>query len=491
MQVECIMPRCLPKQLHFFSDCKPDDDLTKNDDHGYCESESAEVDYNVPQGSSNSSTLHFSVRKLALITLALLVFSQLLALSVWRSGHTKKVTRGETPLVTHWKVSDNNPGNTEVHLRAIQSAEPVGYLSPGTIVQAYEYEHSNKYLFLMTPLNGFALKNIFEPVSGQGMYNASPYLYEGYRKENRNMTARYLFAPTRLVVAQQMWNALQVSQILLVISLFYVHVVCRTSSWRKCWIIGLVWATPFLLLVPFSIYVTSPGATLFALVSLVSSIVAIMGGRTELVLDVGKHAKDSCLPSDQVKLVNIMAMGDDDETDMEQARRAVSHCRRGSTVASSTSAAWFLVREEMLGFLCIIASGVNNYTDSHKTWPDWHQHILRMDDHFGLTGGGFENENFFMPDIYTLGLPNLDMPLYIPQARGLTMGDHLYWIMWSFIPVVCISLFLCMYLLAPRSPGVKIQRALLLFSIFHFLFMTGKCDLSFSYLATTPTLDST
>jgi len=117
---------------------------------------------------------------------------------------------------------------TKVRLHAIESSKAVGFLPNESVVQAYPYERSHKYLFLMAPLNGFAHKKLLEPLEDEQQSDeqkiekdppVSAFLYEGYRKEGRNLTARYLYAPTRLVVVQQLWNALQVFQVFLALAL--------------------------------------------------------------------------------------------------------------------------------------------------------------------------------------------------------------------------------------------------------------------------------
>ena len=142
---------------------------------------------------------------------------------------------------------------------------------------------------------------------------------------------------------------------------------------------------------------------------------------------------------------------------------------------------------ELLGFLCNLSSSLYNYHHSHKTWPHWRYHFFNLDKFFGWIGGNHRAKiDMFNTRVYTLGLPNVHVPLYVPGGLGSTTGGHMFWILWSFIPVLYVAYYLCMYLLAPRSPGVKIQRAMLLFSMFHFLFLTGKRDtVLFSRMFTT------
>ena len=209
-------------------------------------------------------------------------------------------------------------------------------------------------------------------------------------------------------------------------------------------------------------YVSSPGALIFTLVTLMTCKVALRHNPTELVLDIG--SKDFIVSSSPPELFRT-AQIDNDKTRTEPRQNVIIMTLPNKLV----------VQEEWLGFLCNLASSLYNYHNSHRTWPNWRYHFFNVDKYFGWTGAEQQNSmDMFNNHLYTLGLPNHDVPLYVPGARGSTTGGHLFWLLWSIIPTLYISYYLCMYLLAPRAPGVKIQRALLLFSMFHFLFMTGK-----------------
>ena len=141
---------------------------------------------------------------------------------------------------------------------------------------------------------------------------------------------------------------------------------------------------------------------------------------------------------------------------------------------STTTPACRLIREETLGFLCNLASSLYNYQSSDASWPHWRRIFRRMDRYFGWP----YDKSFcdvFNDKLYTLGFTeDINVPLYVPGQQGSTVGVHLFWILWSILPFLYIAYYFCMFLLAPRSPGVKLQRALILFAMFHFLFMTGK-----------------
>ena len=455
------------------------------------------------------SPLRCSLRTMAFTTLLLLFSSQLLLLSVWNSGRTKKLNvllRTAEPLVTHWRVRPENSANTKVLLRASETADAVGFLSPGTRVRTYPYSElsDDKYLFMMSPINGFALKRLFEMVPEGDEFDLSPFLYEGYRWEGHNLKTRFLFAPTALVIAQQLWNALQIFEVFLAIALFYV-VRSNTAtssdgcSWltitRTCehYFVGLGGALGLMILLPFSIYVSSPGAPVLAIVTLMTCLLALSSQNAKaILLDVGPgectqvkatQGRWSCRKLllstsllQQEHLFSLVPSHDSDEVKGAVCSSSVS-VRSEENSMEQTLPSRPVMQIELLGFLCNLSSSLYNYHHSHKTWPHWRYHFFNLDKFFGWIGGNHRAKiDMFNTRVYTLGLPNVHVPLYVPGGLGSTTGGHMFWILWSFIPVLYVAYYLCMYLLAPRSPGVKIQRAMLLFSMFHFLFLTGKRD---------------
>lgn len=76
-----------------------------------------------------------------------------------------------------------------------------------------------------------------------------------------------------------------------------------------------------------------------------------------------------------------------------------------------------------------------------------------------------------MDALYTMSL-DFQIPLFIPRSTGSTMGSFVFVLLWSIIPFFYVSYFACMYALSSRSPAPKVQRALALFGMIHFLFMT-------------------
>lgn len=163
------------------------------------------------------------------------------------------------------------------------------------------------------------------------------------------------------------------------------------------------------------------------------------------------------------------------EHEHEHDEESLHPATKSPSLATATAfLPWFLIKEETLGFLCNLASSLYNYHNSHKTWPHWEDRFVAVDRALGLPGGDGRYLDVSNEKLYTLGLPNVQVPLFVPRAMGTTTGCHLFVVLWAFIPVLYVSYFIAMYLLAPRSPWPKAQRALLAFGIFHFLFMTGK-----------------
>jgi len=404
--------------------------------------------------TSKGGAIRFSIRKLSILVLILLLSSQFL-FGVVRSSGVAIKNESEGPIVTHWRLQDNK--RAKVRFSALQDSSAVGYIEPGTQVTAYSWTHSNKYLFLVSPIRGFVLKKIFDPLPEKD-YDSSPIMYTGYRREGPGMVKRFTYAPTSLVVAQQLWNAVQVLQTFLVIALYYVKVIaCRTPVYSRCFCVvtGLSMFFAFALLLPFSVYVTSPGSTVFGILVLVSTVLGIRTD-TILVLDVSGRPR------------HIVAGGA--TTEDEEMGSTMLLIRKVQVVALPE---WFLAKEEVIGFFCNLCSSLYNYNASFYVWPHWRKYFFRIDRHFGWKGRPSKFTDVFNMNYYTLGT-NVEIPLYLPGGRGSTFGVHFFWILWSVIPVLYVSYFTCMFVLAKRSPGVKIQRALLLFSIFHFLFMTGK-----------------
>ena len=231
-----------------------------------------------------------------------------------------------------------------------------------------------------------------------------------------------------------------------------------------------------LIMLPFSVYVSSPGAMVFSFVALMTCKWAFAQNPTELVIDVGPTAAS---PQEPLMLPLLDQENCTAETQpvLVLSPSSAPRSEPKKNVVSMVLPRMWVGQEEWLGFLCNLSSSLYNYHNSHKTWPHWRFHFFNLDKYFGWTGGSHQSKvDMFNTGMYTLGLPNVDVPLYVPGARGSTTGGHVFWFLWSIIPTFYVSYYLCMYLLAPRAPGVKIQRGLLLFSMFHFLFMTGKIE---------------
>jgi len=333
----------------------------------------------------------------------------------------------------------------------------VAFIPPGTEVEAVSF-NSNEYLHLVEPVSGFVSKKLFRPSDSDG--DASPWMYEGFRLAGRNRNARYSYSPTLLVVAQQVWNAVQVLHVLLVICLYYHHfILAPHRSVRVRIVVSTTTIALHCLLLPLSIYAISPGAVAFAIVAYITAVVGLLS-RTDMEVSVSDRVKSEVSPTDV------------EDTTLEDEESLSSVATASKEKEANTLPLWYIVKEETLGLLCNLASSLYNYHGSRSTWPHWESQFSSVDKFMGWTGGNREYLDVLDQEVYTLGLVD-HVPLFVPRAVGSTFGSHLFWILWAFIPVLYVSYFLVMYVLAERSPGVKVQRALLLFAIFHFLFMTG------------------
>lgn len=62
--------------------------------------------------------------------------------------------------------------------------------------------------------------------------------------------------------------------------------------------------------------------------------------------------------------------------------------------------------------------------------------------------------------------------MYVTHNFGSVTGSNMFILIWSVLPTLYVIYFGCLYILSPRSPFKNIQRGLLLFGMFHFLFLT-------------------
>jgi len=180
-------------------------------------------------------------------------------------------------------------------------------------------------------------------------------------------------------------------------------------------------------LLPFSQYVNSTGGNIFSYVTLFTCIWAIRYN-TKLEIGIGG------------KLTNI-------------GHKSV-------------------VREELIAFICNLCCSLYNQNASMDTWPNWKRHFDKLDNFLGLVDDNIERPDYYNPIFYTMGISSHSAPMYISRNAGSVSGANVFVVIWSFLPLMYVCYFGCLYLLSSRSPYKNFQRFLCMFGIFHFLFLT-------------------
>ena len=415
--------------------------LEKDDDHEDEDMDSLNDKERKPRDTHASRVdvplgFSFSVRNLALIPFALLLASHILLARQCVVASTKQLLATE-PIMRQWRVATMHT-DLEI-LSKPNKGSRMGVVHPGDIVETYGNDEDSDYHLVVKPTAGFAGKTgrrgneRFEPLEYHHDSSICPIIYEGWWPEEAR-PRRYTYAPTPLVVAQQLWNAMQVFQLFLLLALGYEFSqenseVSPEVQTRRKWAVRLLSLVAVCIL-PFSVYLISPGGHIFAFLALASQLLAILTPVSVLRVSIGEHDSD--------------ALGDSDSTP------------------------WTLSREETIACLCNLGSSLYNYAGSIKTWPHWKRHFYKIDAYFGWAASGdcSVDENF------TMGLANVRVPLFVARSTGTTTGAQIFLLVWSVLPFLYVSYFLCMFVLAPRSPGKNVQRALCLYGMCHFLFFT-------------------
>lgn len=226
-------------------------------------------------------------------------------------------------------------------------------------------------------------------------------------------------APVRILLGQAVWNAAQAGLLLLLLGLWQLR---KTWGFRG-------FAGVCVLAMPFAHYVTSPGAAIWAALLLAACI------RARTAPDLAISVADA--PA------------------------------RGTPL---------IVKFAFLAFLCNLGSSLYNFNASRNLWPYWSDIFDAIAGYIGFTADIPAIARAF----YTLGVEGIDLPAYLNTGSPASnLGALLFTIIWSVLPALYILYFLAMMQLAKYSPGRRIQQALCLFGIFHFLFLTDFVDYRF------------
>jgi hypothetical protein len=79
----------------------------------------------------------------------------------------------------------------------------------------------------------------------------------------------------------------------------------------------------------------------------------------------------------------------------------------------------------------------------------------------------------------TLGLGGVRLPPYILSAPDNPLATLVFALIWTVLPVLYVLYFAACAKLAKHSPGARLQQALCLYGVFHFLFLTDIVDYQF------------
>jgi len=227
-----------------------------------------------------------------------------------------------------------------------------------------------------------------------------------------------------LAIVQCLWNAGQVCHLLLLMCFL------ATSYTRSAFIFCCL---SFVLL-PMSLYVTSPGGHAFAFIACGFALVqAFMGTDVELVIWEGSHRLERLARCSVYKFCSI----------------------------------------EELGFTCNLLCSMYNYHASPATWPYW-LHIFKK---IGLLSGLAVKSSAIAENMYSLGW-NIELPTFVPSASGDNVGTLVFVMTWSFLPFLYVLYFLATFIMSTSMSRVSVvvQRGLCIFGMFHFLFLTDGVD---------------
>lgn len=226
--------------------------------------------------------------------------------------------------------------------------------------------------------------------------------------------------PAAVVVAQALWNAAQAGGVLLALALW--------ATWHRPADVALGGA--LVVALPFSIYVTGPGAW----------------GCAVLLLGICLRAR----------------------TAPDLALRMVDAPARGTPL---------VVKFATLAFVCNLGSSLYNFTSARDYFPHWERFFIKASAMAGFDADLETIAHF----LYTLGIDSVQLPAYIepglPIANGF--GVLVFICIWTVLPALYILYFAALAKSAKDTPGAWLQRALCLWAIIHFLFLTDIVDYRF------------
>jgi|GEM_PF-4594883 len=228
-------------------------------------------------------------------------------------------------------------------------------------------------------------------------------------------------APLGIVIGQALWNAAQAGLLLLLLGLWCAR--------RRAWVAALAVGT--LLSLPFAIYAVGPGAWAFTALTLATCALAWTRDAPDLGVAV---------------------------------------------VDAPARAPPLLAKFEFLALACSLLCSIYNFHQSWGLWPHWNSLFEGAARATGFTPDATAMAQAF----YGLGLPDFDLPAYVPVGEPWnSLGVLAFTLIWTVLPFLYVLYFGLLALQAEHTPGRRIQQALCGVAIFHFLFLTDVVDYRF------------
>ncbi len=234
-----------------------------------------------------------------------------------------------------------------------------------------------------------------------------------------------LEAPVGMVLGQNLWNATQALHLLLWIQLMALSARRWLLPTLLAWFFWLPWAH----------YLISQGGVIH------SVLIAL-----------------SCLWG------------------LRHGARALSWSAEAEEPGGAAPRPLLTVRLELIALLCNLGSSLYNYNASRLCWPHWDRLYYQLGAALGFTPDPADVARAF----YALGAEGGAAPSYLPLAIGNPVGAVVFNHLWGALPTLYILYFLVLYLNAHQTRGARLQRALCVFGVIHFLFLTDLVDYKFA-----------
>ena len=146
----------------------------------------------------------------------------------------------------------------------------------------------------------------------------------------------------------------------------------------------------------------------------------------------------------------------------------------------------FYTKFEFLAFICTLLCSLYNYNASKLCFPYWSAIFDNTADATGFTASTEQIAQWF----YSAGGIGSQMPSFIEVGRdGTTLGALIFLLIWTVLPALYVLYFIILAKLAKGLPGAKVQIALCVYCIFHFVFLTDLVAYQFGRGLPNPTAE--